>query len=356
MGQAARNASSQASQSASSRAALEALKAHRQASRRLRQLASPYVGPNPAAGAGAAKPSAKPARVSWLARVAASLHSGGGWPAYRLDRDPLGPVNPFVRDDGSVAHSQKSFVDKGGRLSPPGASLDVVKQVRGKPADKRNSGFTSASEAVQARYAPKGRSTFLLTALANAHNSLQQSQIQRVIDHSADPELDTQEGAAAKADVGVPASSKLTQRQKLKAWSDRDREILLKPSAQIAQLHRLVPRKTDKPSAETLARLKLPADASWIDVDEARAKRQKKPFDRNAALETHRKITITPKTLEKVQRALARKRYRELRKQMSDLHLFQTSGKMSAQEAQKNREAILKEQEIAAKRLAKSYH
>ncbi len=278
--------------------------------------------------------------------------STSGQNVHRLDSDPFNPVNMFVDPSGTVKHSQKSFVNDEGLLIPPGDVLDPVPHIRGKPADKEQSGLTSFSTAPQDRYAPQGRQGFMLTATATPQNSLDQAAIHRRIDTSTDSELNTPEGSAAKKDVGVPESQSLTQRDKLKAWSARDQETLLFPRQQIAQIHRLEPRKTAQPTAEDLAKYGLPEGASWIDVDEARAKQRGERFDRTSALSTHRKITTTPESLAKVKRELAEQRQKKLAAQIATIKELAASGKMTPEEAQRNLQAIERQQQIAQRRTA----
>jgi hypothetical protein len=271
---------------------------------------------------------------------------------HRVDDDPFGPVNTFMEPSGVVKHSQKSFLNKSGRIVPPGRSLRPIPQVRGKPADKEKSGLTSFSERVQERYAKRGQSSFMLSSLATPYNSLSMAEVQKRIARSKHPALKAPASGTAKKDVGVPETEPLTEGQKLAKWNARDTERLMFPRQQIASIHRLVPRRTPKPAPEVLARHGLGKDASWVDVDEARAKKQRKPFDRDSALETHRKITVNPPMLAKVQNMLARRRQMTLVRQVRKLKNLHATGKLSSDDAQKHLAALVRQHEIGARRVA----
>ncbi len=270
----------------------------------------------------------------------------------RVDHDPFAPVNMFMDPSGAVKHSQKTFVSALGRLIPPGRSLRPIPQVRGKPADKEKSGLTSFAERAQQRYAPLGRSSFMLSSLATPHNSLSMAEVQKRIARSKHPALKAQASDEAKKDVGVPLMQPLTEGQKLSLWNARDTERLMFPRQQISSIHRLVPRRTPKPAPEVLARHGLGKDASWVDVDEARAKKQGKPFDRDSALESHRKITVSPKTIGKVKNALAKQRQKTLVRQIRQLKNLHATGKLRSDEAQKHLQTLVRQHEIGARRVA----
>lgn len=282
----------------------------------------------------------------------ASSASAQAQAVHRVDHDPWGAVNMFMDPTtGAVKHSQKSFVNSSGQIVPPGKSLRPIPQVRGKPADKEKSGLTSFAETAQSRYAPRGKSSFMLSAQATPQNSISMAQVRRALARSKHPALKAQASDAGKKDVGVPPHQPLTEAQKLAMWNARDTERLMYPRQNISAIHRLVPRKTPTPSPEILARHGLGKDASWIDVDEARAKKQGRPFERASALETHRKITVTPRTLGKVQNMLAKRRTMTLVRQIRKLKNLHATGNLSTADAQTHLTSLVRQHEIGARRL-----
>lgn len=299
----------------------------------------------------AAKPPvALPARPS--SSSSSSSSSTPGRPVRRVDHSPFVPVNMYRDTSGNLRQSQKTFLNRSDRIIPPGGSLRPIPHVRGKAEDKEKSGLTSFSETVQERYAPRGRSSFMLTAQATPHNSHTNPEVQKRIARSKHPALKAEVSDAEKAEAGVPLDQPLTLGGKLAIWNKRDTESLMFPREQISAIHRLVPRRTEKPAPEILKRHGLAHDASWIDVDEARAKKQRKPFAREGALESHRKITISPKMRATVQRVLQRQHELMLARELRKVKTAHAAGVLSTKDAQKQLNDLVRPHVKGARRVA----